>query len=111
MTGLRPWQDRASIFCYKQKALDALTRLVLGMNARRILLSYSSEGHVPQDHLVNALSEAGSVTVHEIQTIGRYRPNARASAAGNTVDEYVIEIEPVQLTTSSRFPVGAAVLA
>lgn len=111
VTGLRPWQDRASIFCYKQKALDALTRLVLGMNARRILLSYSSEGHVPQDHLVNALSEAGSVTVHEIQTIGRYRPNARASAAGNTVDEYVIEIEPVQLTTSSRFPVGAAVLA
>jgi adenine-specific DNA-methyltransferase len=111
VTGLRPWQDRASVFCYKQKALDALTRLVLGMKAQRILLSYSSEGHVPQDHLVNALSEAGRVTVHQIQTIGRYRPNARASAAGDTVDEYVIEIEPVRLTTSSQVPMGTSVFA
>lgn len=97
VTGLRPWQDRASVFCYKAKALDALTQLVLGLRARRILLSYSSEGHVQKDQLINALSEAGPVTVHELSTIGRYRPNARASAAGKTVDEYVIEIEPARL--------------
>lgn len=97
VTGLRPWQDRASEFCYKTRALDALTRLIMGTRARRILLSYSTEGHVPKDHLVNALTEAGQVTVHEIKTIGRYRPNAQASASGDTVDEYVIEINPVEL--------------
>lgn len=111
ITGLRPWQDRASVFCYKQKALDALTRLILGIKSQRILLSYSNEGHVQRDHLVNALSEAGRVRVHELQTIGRYRPNARASAAGNTVNEYVIEIEPVRLRspkfTSTRTAVPA----
>lgn len=101
VTGLRPWKDRASDFCYKTRALDALTRLVLGTSARRILLSYSSEGHVPQDHLVNALSEAGRVTLHEVKTIGRYRPNAQASAGGETVDEYVIEINPVRLETTA----------
>lgn len=109
VTGLRPWQDRASIFCYKQKALDALTRLILRTQARRILLSYSNEGHVKQDHLVNALSEAGRVTVHELQTIGRYRPNASASAAGDTVNEYVIEIEPVRLESSQLTSTRAVV--
>lgn len=97
VTGLRPWQEKASDFCYKTRALDALTRLIMGTRARRILLSYSTEGHVPKDHLVNALTEAGQVTVHEIKTIGRYRPNAQASASGDTVDEYVIEINPVEL--------------
>lgn len=96
VTGLRPWRDKASDFCYKTKALDALTRLVLGTTARQILLSYSNEGHVPREHLINALSTAGDVTVHEVKTIGRYRPNAQASANADTVDEYVIEIQPVQ---------------
>lgn len=96
VTGLRPWKDKASDFCYKTRALDALTRLVLGTEARRILLSYSNEGHVPREHLVNALSEAGEVTFHAVRTIGRYRPNAQASAGGSTVDEYVIEINPVR---------------
>lgn len=97
VTGLRPWKEKASDFCYKTRALDALTRLVMGTTARQILLSYSNEGHVPQDHLVNALSEAGKVTLHEVKTIGRYRPNAQASAGGDTVNEYVIEINPVRL--------------
>jgi adenine-specific DNA-methyltransferase len=100
VTGLRPWQEKASDFCYKARALDSLTRLIMGTKAHRILLSYSTEGHVAKDHLVNALTEAGRVTVHEIKTIGRYRPNARASASGNTVDEYVIEINPVDVNTT-----------
>lgn len=101
VTGLRPWQEKASDFCYKKRALNALTDLVLSTTARRILLSYSNEGHVPKDHLVNALTEAGSVTVHEIKSVGRYRPNAQASAAGDTVDEYVIEIIPISLNTTA----------
>jgi adenine-specific DNA-methyltransferase len=102
VTGLRPWQDKASDFCYKARALDALTRLVLGTTARKILLSYSNEGHVHRDHLVNALTEAGRVTVHNIKTIGRYRPNTVASSAGDTVDEYVIEVAPLAMADEHR---------
>jgi len=104
VTGLRPWQAKASDFCYKARALDALTRLVLETKAARVLLSYSNEGHVHQAHLVNALTEAGSVTLHPIREIGRYRPNARASAAGDTVSEYVIEVMPVKLHEVVREP-------
>ena len=96
VTGLRPWKDKASEFCYKTRALDALTRLIMNTTARTILLSYSSEGHVTRHRLMNALAEAGTVTLHEVETIGRYRPNAQASANGDTVREYVVEITPVR---------------
>lgn len=96
VTGLRPWKEKASDFSYKTRALDALTRLLLRTKAARVLLSYSNEGHVPQAQLMNALAEAGAVTLHPIQEIGRYRPNAGASAAGDTVHEYVIEVVPIR---------------
>ncbi|WP_340538255.1 DNA adenine methylase [Nocardioides sp. GXZ039] len=112
VTGLRPWRDKASEFSYKSRALDALTRLIMGTTARKVLLSYSNEGHVDRERLLAALSEAGRVTMHPIQTIGRYRPNAAASAAGDSVQEYVIEVEPVparERTNSRRL--GQAVYA
>lgn len=101
VTGLRPWREKASEFSYKSRALDALTRLVLGTKASKILLSYSNEGHVDREQLVAALSEAGHVTMHPIQMIGRYRPNAGAAAAGDTVDEYVIAVDPVPAVPAS----------
>lgn len=104
LTGLRPWKDKASVFSYKSKALSALTQLIQGSTARKILLSYSNEGHVDRDCLMAALSDSGHVTLHPIQTIGRYRPNASAAAAAGTVDEYVIEIIPTKFEDSNDWP-------
>ncbi|WP_156766744.1 DNA adenine methylase [Mycobacterium sp. E2327] len=111
VTGLRPWRDRASDFCYKARALNALRSLILGTQARKILLSYSNEGHVERDELVAALTEAGEVFVHEIRTIGRYRPNAVAASARAAVDEYVIEVRPATARNRNRLldQVGTAV--
>lgn len=92
VTGLRPWKDKASDYCYKTRALGALSRLVADIPSRRVFMSYSNEGHVPQEKLVEALRGLGDVGLHEIATIGRYRPNAKASAASQTVSEYVIEV-------------------
>lgn len=94
VTGLRPWQEKASVFCYKTKALDALTELVANTKAKKVLLSYSSEGHVPMAELTENLSVLGKATLHSIKEIGRYRPNSVASAAGDSVHEFLIEVEP-----------------
>lgn len=102
VTGLRPWRDKASDFSYKSRALDAIRRLVLSTSARKVLLSYSTEGHVDQEQLLAALSESGNVRLHAVETIGRYRPNASAAAAGGTVDEYVIEIEPFAVNQTAE---------
>jgi adenine-specific DNA-methyltransferase len=92
MTGLRPWRPLASDFCYKSRALSAISGLVGATGASRILLSYSSEGHVPMESLRIALALHGTVTVHELARIARYRPNEAARSHAATVDEYVIEI-------------------
>jgi adenine-specific DNA-methyltransferase len=91
-TGLRPWQDKASDYCYKVRALKALTDLITNTPARRTLLSYSSEGHVALHDLETALGPLGDLTIHELGPIGRYRPNRAASGAGDQVVEYVVEL-------------------
>ena len=88
--GLRPWKDKASPFCYKTKALNALVKLVEGLAAKRVLLSYSSEGHVQMDELVELLSRSGDVGLTPLLSVGRYRPNLVASSNGNEVTEYLL---------------------
>ena len=91
-TGLRPWQDRSSDYCYKRRAHDTLVELIRQSSARRVLLSYSDEGHVDLDHLAADLQACGTVVLHEISSIGRYRPNVAASSARDEVLEYVLEV-------------------
>lgn len=100
ITGLRPWEHKASPFCYKTRALDALVSLVANLEARRVLLSYSDEGHVSLQALKSNLAPLGDLRVHRLATIGRYRPNGQASANRGSVAEYMIDLR----RTPSRRP-------
>lgn len=91
-TGLRPWKHLASDFSYRSRALHAITDLVRRSEAGRVLLSYSSEGHVPREELALGLVPLGELHVHDLGPIGRYRPNAAASSAGQVVHEYVFDL-------------------
>jgi len=93
VSGLRPWKDRASEFCYKTRALAAIDALVRGLAARRVLLSYSDEAHVPINQLRAALNKIAQVRTHVIKTIGRYQPNRPADEAATEVREYLFEID------------------
>jgi adenine-specific DNA-methyltransferase len=88
--GLRPWRDKASPFCYKIKALNALATLIEGLAANRVLLSYSNEGHIQMDDLIQRLSQSGEVKLTPLLSVGRYRPNVTASGNGDTVTEYLV---------------------
>ena len=90
-SGLRPWKDKASVFCYKLKALDALVQLITNQKAHRVLLSYSDEGHVKLDELKERLSLHGTVKVISLGSIGRYRPNKVAVENNANVCEYLID--------------------
>ena len=91
VSGLRPWKTKSSVFCYKTKALDAMTNLVLSLNADRVLISYSNDGHIFLDDLVTNLQCSGEVDVIELGSIGKYRPNPTASENGSQVTEYLID--------------------
>ncbi len=92
ITGLRPWAHLASKFCYRRYALDTIVQLIGCCPARRILLSYSDDGHVPCDSLVSAVGGLGALTVHELGHISRYRPNASSRAARPTVGELLLDL-------------------
>lgn len=93
VAGIRPWKSKASDFCYKTRALGAISNLVARMPAERVLLSYSDEAHVPISSLTGALSQLGAVVPHRLMEVGRYRPNRAASQAGASVGEYLIAVD------------------
>lgn len=93
VAGLRPWRDRASDFCYKTRALKTLSRLVCSLKAQKVLLSYSSEGHICMQDMKAELSKIGKSTMHPLGAIGRYRPNKVASSTASDVSEFLVVVE------------------
>jgi len=105
VTGLRPWRHKSSPFCFKKQALSALMELIGKMGAKRVALSYSSEGHISLDSLQAQFGLLGKTKVHKLASIGRYRPNAKASKSGDNVFEYLITCE---ITTPASECIGAS---
>lgn len=101
VSGLRPWKDKASDYCYKTRALDALSNLVRNLDADRVLLSYSEDGHVPIGALTEQMTAIGQVNPIRLMAIGRYRPNKVASERTDLVGEYLIEITRKQLRAAA----------
>lgn len=111
VTGLRPWQDKLSDFCYKRRALGALVALALGIGARRVLISYNSQGHITLNELRKALACHGEVRLQALADVGRYRPSQAASAAGTSVTEYLIEFTRPARAIAAAKRHGAAAVA
>lgn len=92
VTGLRPWRHRASDFCYRSRAKSALRQVLNKLSCRRILLSYSSEGHIHIQDVMNVLREVGWVISHPARTVLRYQPNGKPERSDLTVREFLFEV-------------------
>jgi adenine-specific DNA-methyltransferase len=92
VAGIRPWQLKASDFCYKRRAMGAFTNLISGIAAERLLISYSDNAHVPIENLSEGIASFGDMTPTILNEIGSYRPNVTASGRRTTVNEYLIEL-------------------
>ena len=93
VAGLRPWKALASDFCYKTRALKSLSLLIKSFESQKILLSYSSEGHISMQDMHSELSKIGTYTMHPLGAIGRYRPNKAASNTASDVKEFLVVVE------------------
>lgn len=93
VTGLRPWKTKASDFSYSSRAQDAAIALFSSLEATRIYMSYSSDGFIDLEELVQSLREVGDIAeLHPVQEIGRYRPNEVASNR-KAVQEWIVRVE------------------
>jgi adenine-specific DNA-methyltransferase len=93
VSGLRPWRHKASDFCYKSRALEALVSLVRSIPSDRIFLSYSDSAHVPIHALTERVREIAAVEPLLLKDIGRYRPNRTAIMGNASVGEYLIAVQ------------------
>ena len=95
ITGLRPWEEKASPFCYKTKAAAAFQQLITQIKAHRILISYSSDGHISFEQLNSIIDKHGKATVHKIPGFGRYSPNEQSRKNSATINlvEYIFDLK------------------
>ncbi|HKZ13395.1 MAG TPA: DNA adenine methylase [Solirubrobacterales bacterium] len=75
-TGLRPWSEASSAFCYRRKAPGALERLVGRLRTRHFFLSYNSDGQITDAEIREILGPHGRLRVWEIP-YQRYKSSAR----------------------------------
>lgn len=89
----RDWRElRRSPFNAARQAPDALAKLVERLDARWLLLSYSTDGNIPAEEVLRTLAARGRLTVFT-QRYKRYRVSTpRMSPRGHNV-EFVAVVE------------------
>ncbi|MBY9078944.1 DNA adenine methylase [Paenibacillus sp. CGMCC 1.18879] len=90
LSGLRPWRDQYSDFCSKVKIRESFSKIIRDIKTKNILVSYSEDGLLKLDELVELFTYYGKVSVKEIK-YKRFKSNN--SALNKEITEYLIWIE------------------
>jgi len=90
VSGLRPWRDQYSDFCSKIKIRGAFREIFASAKCDRFMISYSEDGLLSDEQLIELFSEVGEVTLKKIP-FARFRSNS--GGQGGTVVEYLFHIK------------------
>lgn len=66
-TGLRSWREKASAYCLKRTAPGALAGLVASLSCEDFFLSYSEDGQIRHDTVMEILGDWGTVEYFELE--------------------------------------------
>lgn len=86
-SGLRPWRDQYSNFCSKVRIRNAFDIIIQNIHCNNIFISYSEDGLLPIQDLLDFLSKYGNVNLREIR-YKRFKSNN--SQKGLDLTEYLI---------------------
>lgn len=89
ISGLRPWRDQYSDFCSKVRIRDAFAMILGRMDCPQYLISYSEDGLLSKDEMVELLSGFGKVELREF-VYPRFRSNQSPLSAN--LAEYVFHL-------------------
>ncbi len=80
VTGMRDYTEQKSDFCNKASALKSLREIASQANYKYLLLSYNSEGIMPQKDILATLGEFGDVQLKEVDYL-RFKSNGNGDSA------------------------------
>lgn len=75
VAGLRPYEHQKSKFCNAQTALQELRKIAQNANYKYLVLSYNSEGIMPQQKIMNILQQFGNLELIEFDYL-RFKSNS-----------------------------------
>ncbi len=81
LTGRRPYQDKLSPFCMKEKALPALLNIVERAKFKNIYISYNTDGIINYHELGDQLKEVADVS-YFFMPFRRYKSNSNGNEKG-----------------------------
>ncbi len=79
VSGMRNYDTQKSTFCNKIKALEDLEIICKSKNYRYIIMSYSSEGIMPQSDIFNIMQKYGDVKLEEYDYL-RFKSNSNGTS-------------------------------
>ena len=88
-SGLRPWRDQYSDFCTKTNIRDAFRKIISQMKCPQFLISYSEDGLLNSDQLMELFSEFGKVEIH---TFSNKRFKSNQSKLPQELREYLFHL-------------------
>lgn len=89
LSGLRDWWPDYSDFCSKRKIAGAFAATLQNHAFKKVFVSYSEDGLIPESQMLRILSDFGAVKVHKF-THKRFKSNA--SNLSNRFSEFVFEV-------------------
>ncbi|MDR2644525.1 MAG: DNA adenine methylase [Endomicrobium sp.] len=87
ITGMRDYANQKSTFCRKDTALQSLSRIAKNANYKYLILSYNSEGIMPQENIIKILGNYGSVELVEFEYL-RFKSNSNGN---NNTKKHILE--------------------
>jgi adenine-specific DNA-methyltransferase len=93
--------ERRSLYCYRSSAVRALSELVQGLRARFILMSYSTDGIIPFDSLLEILADRGELSV-VTQKYKRYRVSSQRPSPKSHNIEFVAIVDTARTAGKSN---------
>lgn len=88
----KDWTKTKSPFCYRDSAIHDFKNLISEINSKYILVSYSTEGIIPFDEMVNLLSQKGKIGIAS-SSYTRYRGGRQSLQTKAQNIEFVLLVD------------------
>jgi len=93
VTGTRVSPEGSSDYCKKGKVYDAFEDLIANANFKHIIISYSNEGILSEDSIVEMLKNHGNPKTLSVKRIPYRRYKRLSSQCGNDLYEFIFSIQ------------------
>lgn len=88
----KDWTDTRSAYCYKKTASEAFNKLLFGLKAKHIFISYSTEGIIPFKEMKELCLAKGKVDI-VTNEYTKYRGGRQSNSRLNKNIEFIITID------------------